>query len=105
MTSNSYRQIYTVVKLIPFSKVATYGQVAVLAGLPGHARQVGYAMHALTDDSMVPWHRVVNARGEISIRSEPLFADIQRNLLEAEGIEFNLQNRIDLKKYQWNPIV
>lgn len=74
----------------------------VCRDMPG---RLGYAMHALPDDSEVPWHRVVNANGEISIRSEPLFADIQRKLLEAEGIEFNQHNRIDLKTDQWNPLL
>jgi methylated-DNA-protein-cysteine methyltransferase-like protein len=104
MVSDSYRKIYTVVEQIPVSKVATYGQIAALAGMPGCARQVGYAMHALPEDSAIPWHRVVNARGEISIHSEPIYADIQRKLLEAEGIEFNRSDRIDLQKYQWYPI-
>jgi len=70
---------------------------------PGHARQVGYALHALPDDSDVPWHRVINAKGEISIRSEPLFAHIQRQLLEAEGIRFNENGKIPLSKYRWIP--
>jgi len=101
MSSEIYQNIYSIVKQIPCGRVATYGQIALLAGIPGHARQVGYAMHALPDDSEVPWHRVVNAKGEISIRSEPLYADIQRHLLEAEGISFDNHNRILLDRYQW----
>jgi len=101
MRSILYQKIYTIVEQIPSGYVATYGQIAVLAGIPGHARQVGYAMHALPDNSDVPWHRVVNTKGEISIRSDPLYADIQRHLLEAEGIIFDNNSRILLKNYLW----
>jgi len=83
--------------------VATYGQVAQLAGLPGHARQVGYALHALPDGSSVPWHRVINARGEVSLRAEPGWDNVQRQLVEREGIYFDLHGRIDLQHYGWRP--
>lgn len=98
----TYDQIYAVVKQIPSGHVATYGQIATLAGLPGHARQVGYALHALADDTL-PWHRVVNAAGAISLGSERGGAAIQRKLLEAEGVIFNPNGRVSLKKFQWNP--
>jgi len=101
MISILYQKIYTIVEHIPSGYVATYGQIAMLAGIPSHARQVGYAMHALPNDSDVPWHRVVNARGEISIRSDPFYADIQRHLLEAEEICFNTDEIINLNVYQW----
>jgi len=103
MSSEFYENIYNIVRQIPSGHVATYGRIAALAGIPGHARQVGYALHALPDDSDVPWHRVINAKGEISIRSEPLFAHIQRQLLEAEGIRFNENGKIPLSKYRWIP--
>jgi methylated-DNA-protein-cysteine methyltransferase-like protein len=74
--------------------VASYGQIAELAGLDGHARQVGYALHALPPDSGVPWHRVVNAKGEISPRSAGDSHELQRMLLEAEGVEFDEKGRI-----------
>jgi methylated-DNA-protein-cysteine methyltransferase-like protein len=81
--------------------VATYGQVAQLAGLPGRARLVGYALSALADKS-IPWQRVVNARGEVSLRSCcSEAADIQRLLLEREGVAFDAHGRIDLGCYQW----
>ncbi len=98
-TSN-YDRIYDVVRRIPDGRVATYGQVAALAGLPGHARQVGYALHALKDDT-VPWHRVINAQGKVSPRSEPGYDGYQRHLLEEEGVVFTLSGRVDLKKYRW----
>ncbi len=93
--------IHTVVKRIPRGYVATYGQIARLAGLPGHARQVGYALHAIPEDQDIPWHRVINAMGEISKRAEPVYEEIQRELLEQEGIEFDEQGRISLPMYQW----
>ncbi|HJR35518.1 MAG TPA: MGMT family protein, partial [Gemmatimonadales bacterium] len=66
-----YQRIYAVVRRIPRGKVATYGQVARLARLPGRARQVGYAMHALPSGTTVPWQRVVNAQGKVSRRRVP----------------------------------
>ncbi|MEE2674844.1 MAG: MGMT family protein [Myxococcota bacterium] len=101
--SSRYPRIYGVVRRIPRGRVATYGQVADLAGLPGCARQVGYALHALADDSGVPWQRVVNARGEISLRREPGIEPIQQQLLEAEGLEFDGRSRLDLSQVQWRP--
>ncbi len=97
----TYERIYRVVRRIPKGRVATYGQVARLAGMPGHARQVGYALNALAEGSDVPWQRVVNARGEVSKRSEPGCEMIQRELLEAEGIRFDGRGRLSLSRYQW----
>jgi methylated-DNA-protein-cysteine methyltransferase-like protein len=90
-----------VIRRIPRGRVATYGQVAELAGLEGHARQVGYALHNLPERSGVPWHRVINAKGEISPRSAGDSHELQRLLLEAEGVEVDLRGRIDLKVYRW----
>ncbi|MGI9244909.1 MAG: MGMT family protein [Verrucomicrobiales bacterium] len=97
-------RIYAVVAAIPRGRVATYGQVAALAGAPRHARQVGYALFDLPEDTPLPWHRVVNARGEISQRSEPGGGreNIQRSKLEAEGIEFR-KGRVDLGLCRWEP--
>ena len=83
--------------------MATYGQIAVLAGLPGHARQVGYALHALPRGSGVPWQRVINAKGEVSARSEPGFEGYQRHLLEEEGVELDHRGRVDLRRFRWEP--
>jgi methylated-DNA-protein-cysteine methyltransferase-like protein len=101
--SSSYTRIYAVVRRIPPGRVATYGQVAALAGLAGRARQVGYALHALPEGSPVPWHRVINARGEISLRSEPGWEGYQRFLLEEEGVDFDLGGRVDLDRFLWQP--
>ncbi len=97
---NQYEQIYAVVRQIPAGKVATYGQVAELAGLPGHARQVGYALHALHSDE-IPWHRVINAAGRISLSPLKGGAEIQRRLLLAEGVEVSAKGQIALTRYRW----
>jgi methylated-DNA-protein-cysteine methyltransferase-like protein len=99
----SYERIYATVRRIPRGRVATYGQIASLAGLPGRARQVGYALHALPDDSGVPWHRVINAQGRVSPRSAPGWDDVQRQLLEREGISFDAAGRVGLARHRWQP--
>lgn len=99
---DGYRRIYTVVRRIPRGRVATYGQIAGLAGLPGHARQVGYALHALPSHSRVPWHRVINARGEVSPRADGERLT-QQMLLEDEGVEFDVRGRLKLDRFQWKP--
>lgn len=100
-----YERIYRVVAQIPEGRVATYGQVAALAGLPGHARQAGYALASLPADREIPWQRVVNARGEVSPRAgDPGLAQgFQRHLLEEEGVVFDRHGRIDLRQFQWDP--
>jgi methylated-DNA-protein-cysteine methyltransferase-like protein len=95
-------QIWSVVRRIPRGKVATYGQIAELAGIEGHARQVGYALNALPEGSPVPWHRVVNSFGEISARSADDSHELQRMLLEAEGVEFDVRGRLDLRRFRWD---
>ena len=102
-TSATYNRIYAVVRRIPRGRVATYGQVAALAGLPGHARQVGYAMHSLPEHTSVPWHRVLNARGEVSLRSVPGWEVEQRLRLEGEGVAFDSRGKVDLTKVRWRP--
>lgn len=97
----SAERIYDVVRRIPVGQVATYGQVAGLAGLAGHARQVGYALNRLPDDSGIPWHRVLNARGEISDRAVPDDERYQRVLLRGEGVRFGSDGRLSLSRYQW----
>ena len=91
---------------VPKGRVATYGQIAGEAGLPGHARMVGYALSALPEGSRVPWHRIVNAAGRISLRSaaegRPMDR-IQRFLLEREGVRFGGGGAIPLARYRWRP--
>jgi len=88
--------------MIPFGSVATYGQIADLAGLGPGARFVGWALRHSGPDVDIPWHRVINARGTISfpVGSEP-YAE-QRGRLEEEGVAF-LNGRIDLRRYRWQP--
>jgi methylated-DNA-protein-cysteine methyltransferase-like protein len=99
----AYARIYRVVRRIPRGRVATYGQVATLAGLPGHARQVGYALHATPEHVDIPWHRVINARGEVSPRSDGPYEAIQWQLLADEGVSPGAAGRIDLKRFRWSP--
>ena len=98
----SYETFYKVVRSIPKGRVSSYGVVARLSGLPGQARQVGYALSALPDGSKVPWHRVVNAKGEVSTRKGgSAYEQIQRLLLEAEGIVFDNSGRLDMTSIAW----
>lgn len=101
----SYQQIYAVVRRIPEGRVATYGQIASLAGLAGHARQVGYALHALPEGTTVPWHRVVNASGGISTRSMPGAELVQQQLLAREGVGLDARGRVALSRVRWVPRV
>ncbi len=84
-----YQVIYQQVQRIPYGKVTNYGHIALLAGYPGQARQVGYALFQLPENTNIPWHRVVNAQGRISIgRAKPGGEITQRLKLEAEGVKF-----------------
>ena len=96
---NTFEKIYEVVKSIPKGRVATYGQVAFLAGNPRWARVVGYALHNNPDPSTIPCHRVVNREGKVAGAFVFGGGEVQRKLLEAEGIVFGSDDRIDLKKY------
>jgi methylated-DNA-protein-cysteine methyltransferase-like protein len=101
MGDGLYERIYEVTKRIPRGRVATYGQIAHLVGMPKAARQVGYAMAALgrgVPRHDVPWHRVVNAKGESSIGGE----QIER--LTAEGVVFDANARIDLRRFGWQEV-
>ena len=102
-TSPSYRRIYATIRCIPRGRVATYGQIAELAGLGPHARQVGYALHALPTGHDIPWHRVINAQGRVSLRTVSTGAALQRALLESEGVIFRPGGAVDLACYQWRP--
>ena len=98
-----FEKIYAVVCNIPEGKVATYGQVALLAGNPRWARVVGYALHSNPAPGIIPCHRVVNREG----RTAESFAfgggDVQRQLLESEGIILNADGSVDLTEYLWKP--
>lgn len=98
-----YEQVYAIVRQIPPGRVATYGQIASLAQMPGQARLVGYALYRVDmDDPHIPWHRVINAKGTISHSIRRMGSDYcQRSRLEAEGIQFQLDGTIDFHTYRW----
>lgn len=100
---NTFDKIYSVVVRIPAGKVATYGQVALLAGNPRWSRVVGYALHANPRFGEIPCHRVVNKDGRLA----PGFAfggeNAQRDLLEGEGVGFTADGTVDMAKHLWKP--
>ena len=89
-----------IVRQIPKGKVATYGQIARLAGIPRNSRQVGSVLRSL-NDAKIPWYRVVNSKGEISQRGDGSSCNIQRQALEEEKIEFDGRGRISLARFGW----
>ena len=103
MEQSTFNRIYDVVKQIPYGKVATYGQVAALAGNKRWARVVGYALHGNPDPENIPCYRVVNRFGEVSKAFAFGGENRQIELLEAEGIEF-VDGKVDLNKYQWDQV-
>ena len=103
MQKTTFEQIYEVVKQIPYGKVATYGQVAALAGNRRWSRVVGYALHVNPDPESIPCYRVVNRFGEVSKAFSFGGENRQIELLEAEGIEL-VDGRVNLDKYQWNQV-
>ena len=99
-----YQKVYLMVSKIPSGKVATYGQIAELIYAYGRARQVGWALRRLKLPSNVPWHRVINKKGEITMSLSRNGTDwMQKKLLINEGIKFNSKMKIDTKKYLWRP--
>lgn len=95
-------KIYQITKTIPKGKVASYGQVALMAGIPRAARQAGWVLNKLEDNS-IPWWRVVNNQGKISIKGNKYSALEQKSLLESEGIPINKALTFDIKKYRYIP--
>lgn len=101
-TPSSYECVYAVVRNIPRGRVTTYGTVARLAGRPGQARLVGYALSNLRDGSAVPWHRVVNAQGKLSLERAGSSSGVtQRLRLEREGVQVNAAGRVSLVRFGW----
>jgi methylated-DNA-protein-cysteine methyltransferase related protein len=99
-------QVFAIVSRIPAGKVATYGQLAKLIGKPRHARHVGNALANTPENVTIPWHRVVNSEGRISQRRTNWQSgsdELQRILLEAEGVVFDDSGKIRLRDYQWEP--
>jgi len=101
-TMTPQQRLYSIIKVIPRGYLATYGQVAKLAGLPGCARMVGKTLSQLPDDTQLPWHRVIAASGRISLPdSSAAFAEQKQRLID-EGICVN-ENRVNLKRNRWQP--
>ena len=94
--------VIRLVKAVPAGKVATYGQIAALAGSPQAARQVGGVLNGLKESEDVPWQRVINAAGGLSTYKIG-YGELQRALLSAEGVQVSADNRVDLGVYQWRP--
>lgn len=101
-----YDRIYAMVRRIPAGRVASYGQIAALCGSPRAARIVGWALHVMSEEKLhrVPWHRVINRNGEISTTCSEHTAELQCQLLEREGVRFDLRNgsAVDFKRFGWN---
>ena len=95
-------RVFTVLAAVPSGTVVTFGQLAKLAGLPNWARQVGHILGNLPRDTQLPWHRVINAAGKISLGEESQGFKKQKARLQREGIVFN-NNRVSLKEYNWQP--
>jgi len=98
-----YERIYAMVRRVPFGKVTTYGRIAELVG-GCTARMVGYAMAALKRCTApdVPWQRVINAKGKISVHGDGIGNAMQRAILEEEGVEFDANERVDFNRFGWS---
>ena len=95
-------RVIEIIKNIPEGKVMTYGQIAREAGSPRAARQVVRALHSMSRKHHLPWHRVVNAKGQIALKDDESYTE-QLFSLESEGIQIGLNGIIDLEKYQYHP--
>ena len=102
--NSAHERFYALIRMIPRGRVATYGQVAALAGMKGRARMVGRALKESSPSDALPWQRVVNAAGRVSYHPDRLGADrLQRELLLEEGIAISPSGRIDMEAHRWNP--
>jgi methylated-DNA-protein-cysteine methyltransferase related protein len=95
--------VWQIVGQVPLGKVVTYGQIAAMLGNPRAARTVGWALHSLPDSMDIPWHRVINSQGRISTDCGEHSPNLQRYLLEKEGVIFNDKDHVDLEVHQWRP--
>ena len=102
MLSEFHQRIVDLIKRIPKGKVATYGQIAALSGNPRAARQVVRVLHTHSDVEKLPWHRVVNRQGHISLMPGSGY-ELQKAMLRDEGVRFSTDDRIDLDQYLWSP--
>ena len=102
MDGSFSHRVKEIIKRVPRGKVATYGQVATLAGNHRAARQVAWILHSSSQSDDLPWHRIVNRSGRISLKQNRGY-EIQKSLLKIEGIEFDENDSIDFKRYLWCP--
>lgn len=96
-----FEKVYRLVRRVPYGKVTSYGAVARMLGNPRAARTVGWALHSIPEDSDVPWWRVINSRGRVSTSCREHGAELQRELLEAEGVEFDERGYVDWERFGW----
>ncbi|MGR5119175.1 MGMT family protein [Vibrio astriarenae] len=94
-------QIFAVIHQIPYGRVSTYGDIAKFAGYPGYARQVGSALKKLPQGSQLPWHRVINSQGKISLQDADLSRQMEK--LRAEGVDVQAEGKVALRQYRWQP--
>ncbi len=100
MPADTYARVYAFLARVPAGRVVSYGQIARAIGLPNGARVVGWAMRHCPEG--LPWHRVVDSKGQMLTAAGPDSVPLQRTLLEEEGVEFGLTGRVDLAQYQWD---
>jgi methylated-DNA-protein-cysteine methyltransferase-like protein len=103
VSSGFFEKVWEMVARIPKGKVASYGQIAAMVGNPRAARTVGWALHSIPEEMQLPWHRVINSKGEISWHCREHEVEIQRVLLEKDGVKFDEHGRINMSHYQWCP--
>jgi methylated-DNA-protein-cysteine methyltransferase-like protein len=96
------QRVVRAIKRVPKGKVATYGQIAALADSPRGARQVVRLLHTLSDKEKLPWHRIINKQGGISLKRGAGY-ELQKALLEREGVLFDRKDNIDLNRFLWKP--
>ena len=102
MRKSFYQRVIDIIKSIPEGKIATYGQIAKYAGNPRAARQVAYILHSSSEKDNLPWHRVINSKGSISLKPRHGY-ELQKQMLEKEGVVFGKNNCIDLYHFLWLP--
>jgi O-6-methylguanine DNA methyltransferase len=102
-TGTFFGRVWSIAAKVPRGKVTTYGAIARALGSPGAARTVGWAMRAAPAGAGLPWHRVVNATGELSPEEAFGGPGVQRLLLESEGVTFDVQGYVDMKRHLWIP--
>jgi len=104
VTPGFHARVYAVVRQVPAGRVITYGDVATILGSPRVARHVGWALAALPPEQAdVPWHRVINAKGTISFAGDLVRGEVQRERLLDEGVAFDANGRVDLRRLRWRP--